>query len=373
MSVEKWTIDGSSRGDRPVTILVVDDEKIIRELCARALTEYRVVQAGNIDDALVLFEQESCDLVLSDVMMPGGNGLELLKKIKELDPSAVVVIMTGFAEKEVILNALKEGADDFINKPLNLLQLKTSIAKALARKRLKDELINLKRLDRLKSNFLSLISHKFRTPITSISLFLQNLQRGVHDTSDSAFADHVRMISDEAHALGRMVSDLLTFSRVMERGDELNREPCDLERLASELIGISREGQMKPGIEAELNGSGCAPVLLDRGKISFALQQVIDNAFKFSGEVGHVSVSIRSAAGRAYVVVRDSGIGIPPVEIPKVFEKFYQVDPDNTGQIRGFGLGLFYAREFVHQHGGTISIDSEPGLGTTVTVMLPLQ
>ena len=108
-------------------------------------------------------------------MMPGMDGIELLKRIKEKEPTIVVIVMTGFAEKDVILNALKADADDFISKPLNLLQLKTAIDKALVKKALKEEIASLKSLDRLKSNFLSTISHKFRTPLTSISLFLQNL------------------------------------------------------------------------------------------------------------------------------------------------------------------------------------------------------
>ena len=122
------------------TILVVDDEPVIRELCEKALNGYRVFQAGTCKDAVSVFENETIDLMLTDVMMPGCTGLDLLRKIKEIDPTTVVIIMTGFVEKEVILGALKEGADDFINKPLNLLQLKTAVEKALAKKVLKEEL-----------------------------------------------------------------------------------------------------------------------------------------------------------------------------------------------------------------------------------------
>ena len=96
-------------------ILIVDDEVVIRELCAKALKDYEVFQAGSCADALRMYEKESIDLILTDVMMPGGTGLDLLRQVKNVDPSAVVIIMTGFVEKEIILGALKEGADDFIN------------------------------------------------------------------------------------------------------------------------------------------------------------------------------------------------------------------------------------------------------------------
>ena len=95
-------------------------------------------------------------------------------------------------------------------------------------------------------------------------------------------------------------------------------------------------------------------VLLDVPKIRFALHQVIDNAFKFSGKQVDISIRMGSHREKVYVVVSDSGIGIPETEILKVFEKFYQIDEEQTGQIRGFGLGLFYAQDFIRQHGSSV-------------------
>jgi two-component system sensor histidine kinase/response regulator len=359
---------------KTAAILIVDDEVVIRELCAKALKGYDVFHAGSCEDALRVYEKESIDLVLTDVMMPGGTGLDLLRKVKDIDPTAVVIIMTGFVEKDIILAALKEGADDFINKPINLLQLKTSVEKALAKKALKEELANLKKLDLLKSIFLSLISHKLRTPITAISLFLQDIQHGVYDMNDPAFTRNVQMINEETFYLIRIVNDLLAFSQVMEgNGGGLQREPCDLNLIVAAIVYGSQEAQSKPGIETDFHEVALPPLNLDRKKITFALQQIIDNAYKFSGELGSVSISLLDAGDNVCIIVSDTGVGMPRDEIPKVFEKFYQIDPGNTGQVRGFGLGLFYAREFVRLHGGSVSLDSQPGLGATVTVMLPMQ
>jgi two-component system sensor histidine kinase/response regulator len=364
----------SNDGFRPVaeatSILIVDDDRVVCEMCEHILKDYRVFRAGSCSDALQIYQKERCDLILTDVMMPGGTGIELLSQVKALDPNAVVILMTGFSHKEVILEALKEGADDFINKPINLLQLKSAVERALGRRRLKEELTNLKRLDRLKSNFLSLISHKLRTPITSISLFLQNVQNGVYDPKDDGFLESVKFINDEVEYLGGMVTSLLSFSRVMEGRDGLNLEPCDLNSVIMEVI---QESQGKEGIETEFLEAQLPTLQLDRVKINFALKQIIENAYKFSGETGRVSISFRGGEDSVDIIVADSGIGIPRDEIAKVFEKFYQFDPDNTGQVRGFGLGLFYAKEFVHQHGGNITIESESGHGSTVTVTLPMQ
>jgi len=362
------------RVSRPsqTTILVVDDEKIIRELCVHALRDYRVLQAGTCEEALRLYEREHVDLILSDIMMPGGSGIDLLKRVKELDPNATVIIMTGFVDKDVVLNALKEDADDFINKPLNLLQLKTSIEKTLGRKALKEELAIIKRSDELKNAFLSLVSHKLRTPITGISLFLQNLRMGVFDPEDPVFEKNIAMASSEAHYLGQLVADLLAFSQVMVDGAGIIKSPCDLNVIVAEVLLKCREVYSNFSFEIDVAPGDLPQTRIDATKIRFALQQVIDNAFKFSGEFGHVSVKLGSRDDSVYIVVADSGIGIPESEIPKVFEKFYQIDPDNTGQVRGFGLGLFYAREFIRQHGGSISLTSQLGSGTTVKISLPL-
>jgi two-component system sensor histidine kinase/response regulator len=355
------------------TILIVDDEATVRDLCIRALKGYHLLQAGSGEAALAFFDKGGIDVILTDVMMPGMDGIELLKRIKEKDPTVVVIVMTGLAEKDVILNALKEDADDFISKPLNLLQLKTAIDKALVKKALKDEIATLKSIDRLKSNFLSIISHKFRTPITAISLFLQNLATGVFAGDDPEFRMNVRLISDESAYLERLVSDLLAFSRMMDNGAALRRESFSLAKVIHRIMGESGEIALKPAIEAVLDLHRAPEIIADQDKIAFTLKQIIDNAYKFSGEEGEVSISLREEGENMLIAVADTGCGIPPEEIPKIFEKFYQIDPYNTGQVRGFGLGLYYAREFILMHGGSISVESTVGRGTKVVVALPLQ
>uniref|UniRef100_A0A831XE30 histidine kinase n=1 Tax=Geobacter metallireducens TaxID=28232 RepID=A0A831XE30_GEOME len=353
------------------TILVVDDEAVIRDLCARALKGYRVLQAAEGEEALRLFEKGGIDVILTDVMMPKMNGIDLLRRLKELEPTIVVIVMTGYAEKDIILNALKADADDFITKPLNILQLKTAVDKALDKKALKEEIANLKSMDRLKSNFLSLISHKFRTPLTAISLFLQNLAGGVYDPDDPESRRNLELICGQSRYLENLVAELLVFSRFMAAGEGLHLEPCSLHDLVRPLVAASKEAAAKPAIAVSFALDPLPPLSLDREKISFAIGQVIDNAFKFSREEGTVTVSLKEEGGECRLTVEDAGIGIAKEELPKIFEKFYQVDPEGTGQIRGFGLGLFYAREFVKLHGGTITLESEPEKGTRVTIILP--
>lgn len=351
--------------------MIVDNEAIIRDLCRRALQEYRLIEARDGVEALALFEKGGSDVILTDVMMPNMGGIEFLRRVKEIEPTIVVIMMTGFADKDVILDALKADADDFITKPVNLLQLKTTVDKSLVKKALKEEVANLKSLDRFKTNFLSIVSHKFRTPITCISLFLQNISTGVCDPEDASFRHNARLVYEESRYLEHLVADLLNFSQVMDTGLGLKLEPCDLDRIILKTFTESQEVAGKPEIKVSFEMDQLPPLMLDREKIAFVIRQIVDNACKFSTKEGKVAVSLKKANGAYKICIEDNGIGMTREELPKIFEKFYQIDSSRTGQIRGFGLGLYYAKEFIRLHDGNITIESEPGKGTRVAITLP--
>ncbi len=355
------------------TILVVDDEEIIRDLCARALRDYHILHAGNGQEALQVLQHSTADLILVDIMMPVMNGLDMLLKVKEQDPEQLVIVMTGYADKDIILKALKAQADDFIQKPINLLQLKTTIEKALEKKALRMELLQLRQLDRIKSDFLGLVSHKLRTPTTSISLFIQNLASGIFDLEDPEFASALTAIREESEYLVYLIQDLLYYSDIILRDSEGKASRQDLKEIAMAVLAEKRASIEKKGLTLQSNLAGNWPmIIVDRRRIAFALNALFENAIKFTPPDGRIILSGTINDKEVALSISDNGPGIPAEEIAKVFEKFYQIDPHNTGQIRGFGLGLFYARQFIRDHGGTIHLNSTPGKGTEVTVSLPI-
>lgn len=354
------------------TILIVDDEEVIRDLCAKALSGYRSLQAGNGLEALKVLENEAVDVILTDVMMPEMNGLELLQKVKEQSPNQVVVMMTGYGDKEIILRSLKHNADDFITKPINLLQLKTTIQKALERMSLREELIQLKKMDRLKSDFLGLISHKLKTPVTVISLFIQNLVRDMDGSENPVYRKNLALIQEESNYLGYLIQDLLHYSDKVLNAKPAEQQLLDLADLASSCAIELRDRAALNGRRLETSLPDNLPVVIaDRQQVLFCLRALIDNALKFTPEGGEVLVSGRANDHQVEISIHDNGPGISPENQVKVFEKFYQVDPDNTGQVRGFGLGLFYARQFIQDHGGHLDLESTPGEGTTLSLKLP--
>lgn len=357
------------------SILIVDDEPAIRELGRNILRGYRILEANDGADALRILEREPVDIILTDVMMPNLNGLDLLAKAKELDPAQVVVVMTGYSDKDIILRALKLDADDFISKPINLLQLKTTIEKVLEKKKLKEELSQLKRLDKLKSDFLGLVSHKLKTPTTAISLFIQNLMRcGVEEVSAPDFQKTVGLIFDEANYLNYLIKDLLYYSEVLLHEAPLAPSQVDLRDLLSGILTEMFQTALSKGIRLESDlPSHCPSMHLDPKRMNFVLRALLENAIKFTRHGGNIHLEMKLSEDCVRILIRDNGQGIPKEEVPKIFEKFYQVDPEHTGQVRGFGLGLFYARQFVRAEGGNVHLESTPGQGTNVTVILPLK
>lgn len=351
-------------------ILVVDDEPIIRDLCSKGLINYRILQAASPQEALACYATEPVDVVLTDVQMPEGNGIDLLREIKKTDPNAVVLVMTGFGDKETVLEALRADADDFIQKPVKLLQLQTAIEKALGRRALKEELAAMQSLDRLKGAFLSLVSHKLKTPLTSLSLGLEELERGASQLhSAETCSPRLASMRDDLVALSSLITSLVRMHQALwVTGSELVR--CDLSEVVKSAAESVQHALIKLDIALLLEFEAAPAVLGNRDRLMFALQQILENAFKFSIAGATVSIRLARVDRQAEITVRDTGCGIAAEELPKIFERFYQVDPDATGQVPGFGLGLFCAREIIRQHGGSIAIESQPGQGTTVTIKL---
>lgn len=352
-------------------MLVVDDDSLIRELCAEIFDRFRVVEATGGSEALRILENDDIDIILTDVKMPGISGMELLQKTKQERPDRPVILMTGDSDKALILAALKAGADDFINKPIDILQLTTTVERVLERQTLREELANLRHLDKLKSEFLGLVSHKLKTPTTTISLFIQNLAEGIETPNDENFRQIVNMVQGETVYLDKLIQDLLYFSEVTLQEQELTLEATHLDQIAEQVV---RELQPLAQTRSQQIITRIEPtpaLLLHPQRIYFAVRALLDNAIKFTGEQGTIHISCQQVAGKIQLSIHDDGIGIPAAETTKIFNKFYQVDPEQTGHVRGFGLGLYYARDFVRAMEGQILIASEPGRGTTATIEFP--
>ncbi|HET8628958.1 MAG TPA: HAMP domain-containing sensor histidine kinase [Thermomicrobiales bacterium] len=235
----------------------------------------------------------------------------------------------------------------------------------------------IERAHRRERDVLANISHDLKTPLTSIQGFAGALVDGT--CPPDSYPDVARIIEEEAQRMGRLVGDILQLSR-LESGDfPLSPEPIDLAEFlnagARRFAAKAAEG----GVELRVTAPDAPAVFrADRARLEQALDNLVDNALRYTPRGGHIDLVGEVARGgpapAARLLVRDSGAGIDPADLPRIFERFYQADKSRAGGGRrgSSGLGLAIVKELVERHGGTIYADSAPGAGTTMTIALPL-
>lgn len=223
---------------------------------------------------------------------------------------------------------------------------------------------------KMQRDFVANVSHDLKTPLTSVQGFSQAILDGaVHD--EQGYQQAAKIINTEAQRMSRMVSELLNLTRLENGLSALHLQTADLGQVISQLVGAMQPQAIESGVKlkAKLGGSG-ATVLGDVDKLKQAFGNLIDNALKHTPDGGTVSVQVSDVPGGVEVLVQDTGEGIPPEDLPRVMERFYQIDKARSS--RSIGLGLAIAREIIQAHRGQITIESAPGAGTTVKVVLPV-
>ena len=226
-----------------------------------------------------------------------------------------------------------------------------------------------RRLEVLRRDFVANASHELKTPVAALRVLAETLLTALPDDPQAGREFAVR-IGREAERLDTLVRDLLDLSRV-ERGT-LDVEPVDLVGLAKEVVGgyADRAEERRIRLRTELRPN--VAMRGDRAQLGLLLSNLIDNAVRCTPPRGTVRVRLDGGESRAVLQVADTGEGIPADELPRIFERFYRVDKARARQTGGTGLGLAIVRHVAESHGGTVTVDSELGRGTTFTVTLPV-
>lgn len=233
----------------------------------------------------------------------------------------------------------------------------------------------LAELDKLKAEFVSVASHELKTPINVIVGYLELLQENIYGELNPKQREILLTLGKQAQTLTRLVKRLLDISRFEAGGGKLERRQIDLDRFlhafesSFQVLALQREISFKVVRGADLP----AHVLWDEDRINEVLGNLLSNAFKFTDRGGTVELAVEGVDNEVSITVGDSGAGIPPEQLPHIFEKFYQANNQAQSSARGTGLGLAIAREIVEAHGGTISVSSNMGVGTTFTICLPVR
>jgi len=377
-------------------ILVVDDEESNVILLTRMLTRAGysfVTSTTDSRQALPLFRESRPDLVVLDLMMPYLDGFAVMEQIQaELPEDAYVpiLVLTADVTPEALRRALSAGARDFLTKPFDhtelLLRVKNLLETRFLYLSLQHQVNRLELMAtqaqhavRVRDESLSEITHDIGQPLAALKLTTELLR---HSVTDDGPQEPERMVQDLARVesaadqIAAMISELSDLAR-LQIGRELvlQRQPTDLVALARGVVGdvrkTARRHRLRLETEEERLVGNWDPIRIRR-----VLSNLIDNAVKYSpaGSEVVVSVGVESGedGGRARLTVRDQGIGIPEPDLPHVFERFFRAG--NAAAVSaGTGVGLAGVKQIVEQHGGSISLQSAEGKGTTATVLLPLE
>jgi PAS domain S-box-containing protein len=486
-----------------IHILVVDDENIIREGAERILTKegWKATTAENGERGLELLRNDDFQILLLDLMMPGISGMEVLKAAQETHPQLLVIVITGYATIENAVEAMKNGAYDFIPKPFTPDQLRIVVRRAMDMLNLQREaellrlerekslqdianeksrtltIINhmadgvlvtdrtgsivlhnpavtrmlgsggespigknviewsgneeleqmlekvlkmegsknqgvsqelawgdppqsffvahsapvrneqgevlgsvtifndvsrFKELDRMKSDFVNMVSHELRSPLGSIrqqiSVIVEGLAGDINEEQDRILSRVQNRI--DGHIA--MISNLLDLARIEDGRLVQQKERITLPEVIEEVVELMAGEAEKKGLKFEVTiDSETFPVHADRHSMETVFNNLVSNAIKYNREEGRISISAGNRGEFVEIKVADSGVGISKKNLPRIFDKFYRIRSEQTRKVIGSGLGLPLVEAIVEAHLGTITVESEPEKGTTFTVLIP--
>lgn len=486
--------------DRKVRVLVVDDEKVVREGCRRVLTgnDYEVLTAESGHSALEQLSKDSIDLILLDLKMPGISGEEVLETVQDSYPDIPVIIITGHGTIDTAVECMKKGAYDFITKPFQIDQFLLTIQRASEKRKLElqakrfeeenrrnlydlkleksrvktiincmangvlvtnrnlevvlhnpalmqmmeitgdmdspvpiedliddkdfihslkdiqqtdasglhtitreitrgqkvlraisapafgpdnevvgtvtvlEDITAFKQLDQMKSDFLNMVAHELRSPLVSIrqqnSVLLEGLAGPLQEKQQEFLEKGVKKID----SLLELINDLLNIAKI-EAGKAIQRQvPLDVGEVIEETVSFMEPTAKEKGISLRYERKELKPILADPKRMEEVFTNLITNAINYSPDGGEVVVSAQALGEYLEIRISDTGIGIPPEELPKIFDKFYRVKHPKTRQVMGTGLGLSIVKGIINAHRGTIDVESEPEKGTTFRILLPI-
>jgi len=379
-------------------ILIVDDDAALLQALPQVvdlrMKNVHVETCDSANHALELIKENDYDAIVSDVKMPGMDGIELLSHVHEIRPDTPVLLITGHGDHGLAIQAIRGGAYDYILKPIDRDTFIAALQRAIQTRQLRRKVVeqqlalslHAKSLGRLvekrthelvaanatKDKFLTIVSHELRSPLTNLKGMTQ-LMRLQLEKGDAVNAVHQGLV-DMERSISRtevLVQDLLDTSLMETNLFELNRRPCDLVELCRNLLSdYTRRSILQ--LNCELLGDPIE-VDIDRERISQVVINLLSNARKYSTRGTPITITLQQSGYEVILSVRDVGVGIPQEELPHIFEQFYRVPgiEVQTGNRSGLGLGLFIARKIVERHGGHIEVQSAPGQGSNFSVILP--
>lgn len=372
-----------------INLLIVDDDAAARQTLSDILAEenYIIRGAGSISEAKSKLRDKFYNIVLVDIRLPDGSGLDLLKYIKRLNEEIMVVVFTGYSSFESAISAMNEGAFAYIQKPLNIEEVKVTIKKAFKMqtlslhnkkliKDLQEKMREIESLYKVKSEFTQKVSHELRTPLAATKESIDLIFDGSVGKINQEQKEFLNIAKKNVDRLSRLINDVLDFSKLSSHKAKIKIELVNLNELIESAVNINKLVIEKQGLSVKMDLVATKDLVLnlDADSLNQVLTNLINNAVKFS-EKGSIKVftELEKDKESVKVCVEDQGIGILQEDIPKLFRPFVQVGVGLGKNKGGTGLGLAICKEIIEQAGGKIWVESEFKKGSKFYFSLPVK
>lgn len=360
--------------DDKYRILIIDDEEIVLDSCTEILegSNYQVITTTDGTLGLTLVQELQPDLVFVDLKMPGISGIEVLRKVHDLNSTIVTVVITGYATVDSAVEAMKHGAYDFLPKPFTPDEFRLVTRRGLEKRKLVLETIALRReKEMLKENFAAIVSHELKAPLGAVQ---QNLFVLAGELSG-------KLTEKQENRLKRMkvrIADLLglihTWLRVTSTDLETIKEnfkPISMKSVISKAVESVQPHATRKDIEIVTSLEELLSLISgEEGTLTEALVNISNNAIKYSHMGSKVFIKAKESDDQIMISISDTGVGISKEDLPLIFDDFYSGNSHQAAG-RGSGLGLAISRRIIEIHNGSITVESELGKGSTFVIRLP--
>ena len=364
-------------------VLLIDDDQedclLLQKLLGRVKeVRYRVQSETSYEEGLKRLLDGENEVCLVDYQLGARNGIELLKEARMRGYGRPIILLTGASGSEIDIQALQAGADDYISK--NHLQgelLHRIIRYAIERKkaehereRLLREQIASKELERKRNEFISMVVHELKTPLTSLKGFTQLLARKLARGGDERISQLVSRIDTQSNKLTALIDDLLDITRLEGGTFQFNESFFLFDELVEEIV---QEIQLTTETHKLVIGKRCEKTIWgDRKRIGQVITNLLTNAIKYAPHADVITVRTEVNEGEVVFCVHDTGPGISLDKQKRIFEPYYRVESADQRNIPGLGLGLYISAEIVRRQHGRIWVESKEGEGSTFYFTLPL-
>jgi signal transduction histidine kinase len=369
--------------EKALRILLVEDNagdvRLLREMFSKEKPDsFELTHLLRMSEAVVHLAKGGVDIVLLDMGLPDGHGLDTVRRAHAAAPDVPLIVLTGLDDESLASEAMKEGAQDYLIKgQIENRALPRALRHAIERHRMQAETDFLREHQlRLKDEFLSHVSHELRSPLTAIYQFVSILLDGLAGELNPQQREYLQSTLKNSRQLKAMIDDLLEVTRLQDGKPKIELQLTAIPDLITDTVTTLQETAAAKGITLTSDiAPGLPSVHADPTRIRQILIILVDNALKFTPENGAVKVQVRVLEEDPRFLlleVSDSGCGIPADMTELIFERLYQAPDSGLAGRRGLGLGLYICKGLVTRQGGKVWARSDPGKGAILSFTLPV-